>query len=372
MTRIRAVIRKEFFHILRDPRSLTIVFIMPVMMILIYGHSISYDLKRIDAVLIDFCQTPLSRQLLDSFCRNRYLVAHALPAGPRDSLATAEKLLREGRIHEYVVIPADFERRLTRHQTAEVGLVIDGSDSNLANLIYQYNEQALSDFTLALKHLDRLLTIRTQVHFNPEAKSAIFFVSGLIAVLMLMISAMLTSLSMSRERETGSIDLLFISPLRAGEIVIGKTVPYILIALIDGSLILIFARIWFHIPIHGSLLVLLCFSLVYIVCGLSLGILISTSAPSQRAAMIATLLVTVLPSFLLSGFIFPLDSLAPVLRALSYVVPATYFMRIIRGIILKGAELKHFLFEGAMLALLSLVLLVAASRKFSRQRETLR
>jgi ABC-2 type transport system permease protein len=372
MMRVRAVIRKEFFHILRDPRSLTIIFIMPVVMILIYGHSISYDLKRIDAVLIDFSRTPLSRQLFDSFSRNRYFAVRELPAGRQWSLAAAEKLLRQGTAKEIIIIPADFAHRLSTGRRTSVGIVIDGSESNLANLISQYNEQALGDFNLEYRHLDSLLSIRTQVHFNPEAKSTFFFVPGLMAVLMLMISAMLTSLSMSRERETGSIELLFISPLRAGEIVVGKAVPYILISLIAGGLILLFARFWFQIPIRGSMLVLFCFALIYIVCGLSLGILISTVASSQRVAMIAALLVTMLPSFLLSGFIFPLDSLPPLLRAVSAFVPATYFLRIIRGVILKGAGLQHFLFEGGMLILLSGVLLIAAARKFSRQREALR
>mgnify|MGYP002476234167 CR=1 FL=1 len=192
---------------------------------------------------------------------------------------------------------------------------------------------------------------------------------GLGAVILLMIAAMLTSLSISRERETGSIALLFISPLRSREIIVGKTIPYIIVALLDGAVILLFARFWFGIPLRGSLLVLLLFALLYIVAGLSLGILISTLAPTQRVAMLATLLSTMLPSFLLSGFIFPLDSLGPVLRAISYAIPATYFLRIIRGVVLKGAELKHFLFEGGMLIALSLVLLAAATVKFNRQRK---
>jgi ABC-2 type transport system permease protein len=141
------------------------------------------------------------------------------------------------------------------------------------------------------------------------------------------------------------------------------------VALLDGVVILLFARFWFGIPIRGSLVVLLLFALLYIVAGLALGILISTSAPSQRVAMLATLLSTMLPSILLSGFIFPLDSLNPVLQAISYAIPATYFLRIIRGVILKGAELKHFLFEGGMLIVLSTVLLAAAAGKFNRQRK---
>jgi ABC-2 type transport system permease protein len=375
MGRIKAIIVKEFYHILRDPRSLTMVFITPLVMIFILGYSVSYDLNRIDAAVIDLSQGRLSRQLVQAFAANRIFVVHSRggAANRALSLGEAEEMLRRQQVKEIIVIPADLSRRLAAHGRAEIGLVIDGSDTNIANLVYQYDERILLDVNAGLAGAGapggRLLKLDTKIYFNPEARSQFFFIPGLVAVILLMISAMLTSLSISRERETGSIALLFISPLRSREIIVGKTIPYIIVALLDGVVILLFARFWFGIPLRGSLLVLLLFALLYIVAGLSLGILISTTAPTQRVAMLATLLSTMLPSFLLSGFIFPLDSLSPVLRAVSYAIPATYFLRIIRGVVLKGAELKHFLFEGGMLVALSLVLLAAATRKFNSQRK---
>lgn len=373
MGRIKAIIVKEFFHILRDPRSLTMVFITPLVMIFILGYSVSYDLDRVDAAVIDQSRGRQSRQLVQAFAANRVFVLHGRPAGGALSLAEAEGMLRGKALREIVVIPGDFDRRLAAGRPAEVGLVIDGSDVNVANLVLQYSERILLDFNAG-----RLgnggaaglpLRLATKVYFNPEARSQFFFIPGLIAVILLMISAMLTSLSISRERETGSIALLFISPLRSREIIVGKTVPYVIVALLDGAVILLFARFWFGIPLRGSLLVLLLFALLYIMAGLALGILISTTAPTQRTAMLAALLITMLPSFLLSGFIFPLDSLGPVLRAVSYAIPATYFLRIIRGVVLKGAALRHFWFEGAMLVALGAALLAAATRKFNRQRK---
>lgn len=371
MGRIKAIIVKEFLHILRDPRSLTMVFITPLVMIFILGYSVSYDLNRVDVAVIDHSQGRLSRQLVRSFAASRVFVLHgrsgSLP------LARAEEMLRAGVLRAIVVIPPGFDRRLAAGAAAEAGLVIDGSDVNVANLVQQYSERILLEFnaglTAARGAAGLPLRLDTKMYFNPEARSQFFFIPGLIAVIMLMISALLTSLSISRERESGSLALLFISPLRSAEIIVGKTIPYVLVSLLDGVVILLFARFWFGIPLRGSLLVLLLFALLYIVAGLSLGILISTVAPTQRTAMLATLLITMLPSFLLSGFIFPLDSLAPALRAISYLIPATYFLRIIRGVVLKGAELRYFLFEGGMLLVLCVGLLAAATRKFGRQRK---
>jgi ABC-2 type transport system permease protein len=363
MGRIRAIIAKEFLHILRDPRSLTMVFIFPLVMIFILGYSISWDLNRVDAAVIDYSRGRFSQELARAFAASPTFAVRAAPA-----LAAAEDMLRAGTIREIVVIPPDFDRRLAAGRPAEVGLVIDGSDSNVASLVHQYNERIVLAFALARAGGGPPFRFATKVYFNPEARSQYFFIPGLVAVLLLMITAMLTSISIARERETGSLALLFISPLRSREIIVGKTIPYILVSLLAGAFILFFARFWFGIPLRGSLLVLLLFALLYIVSGLSLGILISTVAPTQRAAMLATILSTMLPSILLSGFIFPLDPLGWFLKGISAAVPATYFLRIIRGVILKGAELRHFLFEGGMLIALSLALLAVATRQFDRQR----
>jgi ABC-2 type transport system permease protein len=374
MKRLKAVIVKEFAHILRDPRSLSIVFIMPVFMIFIYGYSISFDLEKIDAGVIDFSKTELSTKLVKAFANNRYFVLQEIAAGPGGAspVERAETALREGRLREYLIIPADFTENLRKGRQAEVGIVIDGSDSNIANLIYQYNEVILQNFMLDYQGLQGLFKVGTKVYFNPESKSSFFFVPGLVAVLILMIAAMLTSLSISKERERGSIDLLFISPLRSREIILGKTLPYVLVSFLTGSVILGFARFWFGVPIRGNLLILALFMLLYVLTGLSFGILISTVAPSQRVSMIAALLITLLPSVLLSGFIFPLESLGPVLRSIAWVIPATHFLRIIRGVVLKGAGIGNFLGEGLYLLVFSIVFLGLASLRFARLRRARR
>jgi ABC-2 type transport system permease protein len=369
MKRVKAVIVKEFAHILRDPTSLAIIFIMPIVMMLLYGYAMSFDLERVEAGVIDYSQGEISKKLIKKFANNRYFSILDLRAKYAGPLQAGESLLKAGKLKEIVIIPADFSKKLHDGRKTEIGLIIDGSDSNVANLVHQYNELIVLDFISDFRDIRKLLNVSTKIYFNPELKSSFFFIPGLVALLMIMISALLTSLSIAREKESGSIDLIFISPLKSPEIIIGKTVPYIVVSLIAGSLILIFARFWFGVPIRGNLLVLLFFSILYIITGLSFGILISTIAPNQKVAMFITLLATLLPSIMLSGFIFPLDSLAPVLRGISHLVPATYFLRIIRGVVLKGAELHHFLTEGAAMIIFSVLLLTLSMIKFNQNRK---
>lgn len=373
MRRLRAVVRKEFKHILRDPRSLAVVFLMPLVQIFIFGHVLSFDLKKIETVVIDEDDTELSRELAERFSSSpvHEIVAQAQGKSltGRD-LALGERLLRQGEIKQVVVVPKGFAWKWRHHPPASLGIILDGSDSNVANRVFQYNERILADFSLQRSHLPFPFSLQVKMFFNPEISSPYFIVPGLVAVLMIMISALLTSLSIAREKEVGSIHLLFISPLSSLEIIVGKTIPYLLVALLDGAVIFLFARFWFGVPFRGSILILLVFSLLYIICGLSFGIVISTVASTQKVAMIIALLATLLPSILLSGFIFPLESLSPFLRSFSYLVPATHFLRIIRGVVLKGATMSYFLRESGLLAGMSFFLLAIASLRFQRLRRS--
>lgn len=366
MRRLRAVMAKEFFHLRRDPRSLAIVFVMPLVQIFIFGYAISFDLEDIPMAAVDFDRTQPSSEILRVFERSGVFVLK--PLGGDGGLEDAERALRSGAVKQVVVVPAGFGQRVRQGRTAEVGLLIDGSDSNIANRVFQNSEMIVQRYTAGLRGLEDVFRVKTKVYFNPESKSVFFFVPGLVAVILLMISALITSSSISRERELGSAELLFISPLRSWEIIVGKTLPYVFVALAVGGFILLFSRFWFGVPLRGSLLVLLFFALLYVLAGVSFGILVSAVAPTQRTAMLGSLLATLLPSILLSGFIFPLDSLSPLLRSLSLVIPATHFLRIIRGVVVKGAELRHFWREGVFLAGLSFLLLALAAARFTRLR----
>ena len=369
MNRIRALVIKETLHILRDPTSLLIVFLMPILMIIIYGYCINFDLNNVNAGIIDLSNGENSKKLIKKFTNNRYFTINDLREKYSDPLKEGEKLLKSGHLKEIIIIPADFSKKIEKGRKTEVGIILDGSDSNVANLICQYNELILLDFQDDFQNLNNFLKIKTKVLFNPDVKSSFFFIPGLIAVLLLMITTLLTSLTISREKESGSIELIFISPLKSFEIILGKTIPYIFVSLIVEILILLSGKILFNIPFRGNMMVLFVFSILYIITGLSLGILISTIASTQETAMFATLLTTLLPSIMLSGFIFPLDSLHPILKGFSYIVPATYFLKIIRGVVVKGAEIKHFIFEGIILTVFPIVLITISNIKFSKIRE---
>ena len=368
MKRLKAVIVKEFAHILRDPASLTIVFLMPLLMMMVFSYAVRFDLDKVETGVVNYDGGRGAGELIDAYANNHYFHLLDLRRIHPRPLERGEELIRAGKLKQLVIIPVDFSRRLAGKQPAEIGVVIDGSDANVAALIYQYNEMLLRQFTPRGSGGETALRVSTTVHFNPELKSHVFFIPGIVAILLVMVAALLTSLSIAREKESGSIDLLFISPLRSWEIILGKTLPYLVVALLEEGLILAVARFWFHIPFRGDPFVLLLFSLFYILSGLALGILVSTIAPSQKSAMFAALLITLLPSIMLSGFIFPLDSLAPVIRAVSMIVPARYFLVIIRGVILKGGGIQHFLLEGLVLAGFTLLLLAAAMARFRRIR----
>ena len=367
MKRTLAVAGKELSHILRDPTSLTIVFLLPLVMIFLYSYALNFDLVNVQTRIIDGAQNEASRDLIRHWLAGDVYRCSVAPERGDAALQKAERDLQDGRIHQILVIPENWNPQAPRRNESHLRFIIDGSDTNTANRIHQSNQRLLQG--LGQNRPQAAEQIHTTILHNPALRSADFFVPGLVAILLIMISALLTSLSVSREKENGSIDLLFISPLKSGEIILGKTLPYVGVSLLIEALILATAVFIFQIPFRGSLLVLMPFSLLYILTGLSLGILISTAASNQKAAMFIALLATMLPSIMLSGFIFPLVTLPLVLQVIARLVPATYFLAIIRGVGLKGSSVHHFWQEGLAMLVFTVVLVFLSTRIFSRKRE---
>ncbi|MDH4156673.1 MAG: ABC transporter permease [candidate division Zixibacteria bacterium] len=363
MRKIRFIAQKEVYHILRDPRSLVIVFAMPILMTFLFGYAINMDIENITIAVADYDKTAASRQLTGDFINSTYFT----PSAGKPAFQDPERLLKTGGAAGILTIRPGFAEALANGTEFELGMTVDGADAQLALAVQAYSNVLLSRFLLnQLPPGTNIggVRISTLVKYNPDLKSSQFFVPGLVAILLLMISALLTSITIAREKETGTMEQLLTAPVKPREILLGKIIPYVVIAFLDGILVLIFAKVIFGMPFVGSKMLLLLFGLIYVTAALSIGILISSLVSTQQVAMMAALVTTVLPSVMLSGFMFAIKNMPTALQVLSHIVPARYFLVIIRGIMLKGSGLQILATQAAALVMLTLVLLTLASRKF--------
>ncbi len=359
--RILCIIRKEFIHIFRDWRSLLIIVLMPILMIVLYGYAITLDMRNIPFAVIDDAATPESRALIENFERNGFFVHRAVPV----ERGTVERLFHTRAVRMVLVIPRDFSSTQATEPVTRVQIVIDASDSNVGTLINNYCNQVLRVYSDQHSTMPAgLFAIEPRFLYNPDMKSTNFFVPGLIALILLLISALLTSIAITREKETGTMEQILVSPVHPVEIVVGKVAPYILLGFFNASMILLFSQILFDVPIRGSLVLIAALGLVYIFVALSFGLLISTVARSQQIAMLMTLMATILPTIMISGFLFPIASMPTVLQWLSQVIPATWFLTIIRGIMLKGNGLSELWRHAAVLTGIGIVMLTLATKRF--------
>jgi ABC-2 type transport system permease protein len=364
--RLAAIMRKEFTHIFRDWRTLLIIILMPVMMIILYGYAITLDMRNIVFGVIDDARTPESRALVESFAENGFFV----PLGREIRLNDIERLFMMRDALMVIVIPSEFSTDLEGRGRARVQLIIDASDSNVGTFVGNYSEQVLQQYNRRLNgRLPVLYDIAPRIFYNPDMNSTNFFVPGLVALILMLISALLTSIAITREKETGTLEQILVSPVHAREIILGKVLPYILLGLVNAAIILVSARVLFDVPLRGSLLLLGAFSLVYVFVALSFGLMISTVARTQLIAMFMTLMATILPTIMLSGFIFPVNSMPDILRWLAHVIPATWYLVIIRGIMLKGVGLAELWPQALILAGLGVLLVANAIRRFSMRLE---
>ncbi len=365
--RLFAIMRKEVVHITRDWKSLLIILIMPILMIILYGYGITLDMRHIRYGVIDDARTPESRALAEEFAHNEFF---RLEARDMDA-AEMERLLLRRDVQMVLRIPADFSRRLADRPSTPVQIVIDASDSNVGTFIFNYASRVIAMFNARRNPgIPAPVDIEPRILYNPDMKSALFFVPALVAIILLLISALLTSLAITREKETGTLEQILVSPLRPFEMVVGKVIPYVALSFINGAMILLFAHIIFAVPVRGSLLLTAALSLVYVFTALSFGLMISTVAKTQQIAMFMTLLATLLPTFILSGFIFRIASMPWPLQYISKVIPATYFLVIIRGILLKGNGFAELWDRTLVLGVMGVLLIALAVRRFRTDLES--
>ncbi len=363
MKRILAIAHKEFRHILRDPRSLFVAIMMPLTMVIIYGYAIDMDLRSLTVGLLDFDRTIASAELVREATSSGYIkIVQYL--NNRDEVEIG---FRRNLYRAVLVIPNGYAKSLEQGPVAQVQLLIDGADGTTAALVEGYLNAIIARLNQKLNF--QLLNVarfpiepQTRIWFNPQMVSANFIVPGLIAVVMMMVCALLTSIAIARERETGTLEQILTTPVQVGQVIIGKIVPYLGLGAIDAAIILIVGRVIFKVPMNGSWLVLSGYLILYILVALSLGILISTITKTQQLAMMAAFIITLLPTILLSGFIFPIASMPKVLKWISHLLPATYFLRIIRGVMLNGRV--WYPVEGGIILMMLMIIIALAIARF--------
>jgi len=365
--RILAMAEKEVVHILRDRQFLIFALGMPVVLILLFGYAVSFDIERVPLVVVDQDHTEDSRRLVDRFTASDTFRVVARRQDP----AEVETLFRSYSAKAALVIPHGFSRKLARGEEAKAQLLLDGADNTTASIALGYAtavslaasraelNQLLGDVALPLE-------IRTRTFFNPRLKSAVFLVPGLMVVILVMIAVMLTALTVAREYERGSMEQLFATPIGRLEVILGKLTPYFFIGLVQVLLVLTLGVTLFDVPVRGSLLLLFAVSSVFILAMLMQGLLISVVTRNQMVASMVSLITTFLPALLLSGFVFPVENMPSVLRWIATAMPPMYYVRALRAILLRGNGLDVVAPDLAVLALFFLVLLVLSTVKFKR------
>lgn len=371
--RLLSLIRKEFIQILRDPRTLAMTFVMPVMQLFLLGYAATNDVRNISLVVFDQDKSPQSRELLDAYRAADYFRLDY----DVDDEESIRYLIDSNRARAAIIIPPDYAQKITSGRTAQVAFVIDGSDPTVAstalaaaNLIAQSKATTLTTQRLAARGqagiVQPLVEIRTQVWYNPDLVSAYFMIPALIGQILFTITIILTAVSVVRERERGTIEQLIVTPIRSWELVVGKITPYVVIVFIDMIEVLVAGVLIFGIPINGSIPLLLILSALFLVTTLGLGLFISTIANTQQEAMLSAMF-TMLPSIFLSGFFFPIAAMPLPLQWISYLMPPRYFLIIVRSIILKGSGAENLVEEIVALSIFAVVIMGGAAMRFRKR-----
>ena len=373
--RIKALLRKEIRQALRDRRMRMIIFVSPLIQLFLFGYAVNTDVREIRTVVCDRSNTSISRGLTDAFQASGYFRVVKRMHDPRE----AEPLIDRGKAQVILVIPEDFSRDLRKGRTADLQLIVEGTDSIVASNAVSYGRmiiaahlqkfaQPLPTINMVTQTSGRLPQVKPEVRvwFNPDLKSRNYFVPGVIALLLTMVSLILTSFSIVREWEIGTMEQLIVTPLRPTELIVGKTLPFFLVGMIDLTLIFLVGTLWFQTPFQGNILLLAFSAVLYLINALSVGILISTISRTQQQSLMGVIFFF-MPAMLLSGFVFPIYNIPLVLRWIAYINPLTYFLIIVRGIFLKGVGITILWPQLVFLAVTGPILLGISIKRFYKQ-----
>lgn len=372
LSRTVAVMRKEFVHIRRDPRTLAVMFLIPVIQLILLGYAATNDVEHLPTAVLDRDHTEQSRALLEVYRASNYFDLVRTVQDERE----LRSLIDRGQIKAAIVIAAGYASDLAAGRQGQISVIIDGSDPTVAQTAFagaQAVGQAASiQIVQERLHIDPAqqpgVDVRPRVWYNPDMRSANFMIPGLIAMVLTLLTMMLTALAIVREREQGTMEQLIVTPIRPIELVVGKVLPYVLIAFFDLLEILLIGVLWFQVPVKGSVPLLLTLAGLFMLTSLSLGLLISSVAGTQREAMMLTYFI-LLPTIFLSGFLFPIAAMPPFLQLLSSLVPLTYILIITRGIVLKGVGLPELAPSVVAVTVFGATLLFLASARFKKRLE---
>ena len=367
--RIRELVRKEFILLFRDRRSRRVLVVAPIVMLLLFGYVVNYDIRIIRVALLDQSHTRESRIIADAFSANKIFRITNFLEDQRE----LEQLLLKGKVDLGIKIGPDVSRKIRKGETAEIQIIADGSMSNMASIRIAYSVMVLDKLNRQLiRELYPLrmdygkIDGRIRTWYNPNLDSQHFFVPGIVAFVVMLIALLLTSIAIIKEKEAGTIEQLMVTPLKPVELIVGKTIPYIIISLAQMIVVTIIAVFWFQIPLAGSLILLFIATCLFLLSTLGVGLFISTVSSTQQQAMMTTFFF-LLPFFMLSGFVFPIANMPVVVQWLTYLNPLRYFLVIIRGIFLKGVGLDVLWHQYAAMAILGLVVFTGAVSRFRKR-----
>jgi drug efflux transport system permease protein len=366
MKKTLAVARKEFRQILRDRRTLLILLFVPTFVLLLFGYALNFDIRHVRVAVDDSDRSAASRSLVSAFVNSGYF---DLVASADESETT--RLMDRNEIRAALVIPGGFSRALATGRPASVQVLINGDNANTATTVMGYALTIVrtesARYVPAAATVQPLISIEPRVWYNPELRSALFLVPGLIAYIAMITAVVSTALSIVREKERGTMEQVRMAPIDAGSFIVGKTIPYFFVSIVSAVGIVVVSMLLFGMPMRGSWPLLFAALSLFLVGALALGLMISTLADTQQVAFQAALLVSFLPTLMLSGFIFPIASMPRFLQLVTYVVPARYFLVALRGIVLKGVGLSICWPDLAALAVFAVVVLALASVRLQRQ-----
>jgi ABC-2 type transport system permease protein len=365
--RLLAVSRKEVLQLRRDFRSLLLAFLLPAILLILFGYAITWDVDNIPTAVVDQDQSASSRELLDAFRSSGYFTLKVW----LERTSEIEPLLDQRQVQIALVIPPSFQQDLGTGRSAKLQAIVDGSDANTATIALGYAQSIVQTYSTRIQFQGNTLhppvTVQTRVWYNEELVSRNMIVPGLVAVIMMIIAAMLTSLTIAREWERGTMEQLAATPVARTEVVLGKLLPYLVIGLIDVVVSSALGVLLFGVPLRGSPFLLMVLSFFFLVGALGLGIFISAVAKSQLLATQMAMLATFLPAYLLSGFMFAIDVMPKALQIITYLVPARYFLVVTRGVFLKGVGIEVLHVQGLLMIIFAVVGLVLAIQVFKKE-----